>query len=336
MNTFQKILKERDEISVRYDQNNAAIWLYLNPKNTLGFPKSMLDDVYHTQLAIIDYFKAHNMSPKYPIRYLVFASQIPNVFNFGGDLKQFLEMIQKQDRTQFLEYAKLAVNTLYLNARSLDLPIITISLIEGQALGGGFETALSSNVLIAEKNVKMGFPDIKFNLFPGIGAYSFLARLIGPNTAEEMISSGKIYPAKELYEMGIIHQLCEEKNGKEAVENYMQKNTRFFHGLQAIQSVKFRYYKLDYQELLDIAEIWVDTALKLKNNNLKMMNRLVTARNNQLNALSKRLRTKHDRRWNTNKIDFPISDSKGTIINSERRKMDRRLDITQAVKYVRI
>ena len=53
--------------------------------------------------------------------------------------------------------------------------------MQGECLGGGFEAALSSDVIVAEKSARFGFPEILFNLFPGMGAYSFLERKIGQN-----------------------------------------------------------------------------------------------------------------------------------------------------------
>ena len=55
----------------------------------------------------------------------------------------------------------------------------TIALLEGDALGGGFESALSCDVVIAEKHVKAGFPEVLFNMFPGMGGLSFLSRRVG-------------------------------------------------------------------------------------------------------------------------------------------------------------
>lgn len=66
-----------------------------------------------------------------------------------------------------------------------DTDLTTVSLIQGDALGGGFEASLSSNLIIAERGVKMGLPEVIFNLFPGMGAYSILSRKVGAATAEK-------------------------------------------------------------------------------------------------------------------------------------------------------
>ena len=63
----------------------------------------------------------------------------------------------------------------------------------------------------------MGLPEILFNLFPGMGAYSLLARRIGLRAAEELILSGKVLPAAKLHEMGIVDVLAKDGEGEAAV-----------------------------------------------------------------------------------------------------------------------
>jgi DSF synthase len=72
----------------------------------------------------------------------------------------------------------------------------TIALVQGDALGGGFECALSGNVLIAERGAKMGFPEILFNLFPGMGAMTCWGVGSATSKAEKIILSGKLFSPK--------------------------------------------------------------------------------------------------------------------------------------------
>ena len=96
------------------------------------------------------------------------ASDVPGVFNLGGDLDLFRQHIMAGDRGGLLRYAKACIEVLYGNIINLGRDLTTVSLVQGDALGGGFEAALSSNVLIAERNAKLGLPEVLFNLFPGM------------------------------------------------------------------------------------------------------------------------------------------------------------------------
>ena len=77
-----------------------------------------------------------------------------------------------------------------------DTGAVNIAMVEGSALGGGFETALAHHfVVLAQNNARMGFPEIAFNLFPSMGGYSLVARKAGMRLAEELIWGGKSHTA---------------------------------------------------------------------------------------------------------------------------------------------
>jgi len=320
---FRNIFKERTELSVRYDEENAAVWCYFNPKDRPRYSLKMLNETLELQQTIIEYFEKSDMSPKYPIRYIVVASQSNNIFNYGGDLNHFSNMIENKDRDGLLEYAQLCIENVYLTALNLNLPITIISLVQGAALGGGFEFALSTAVIIAEERATMGFPEIRFNLFPGMGAYSFLARMHGIKVAEELITSGKVYTAKELHELGIVNELVENGTGVEKAKKFMKKHSRQFNGRQGIQKVQQRYKPVSRDELMDITEIWVDTALQLTKSDLRTMQRLVSAQNGK-NINDYKVRTHYDRRLDLGETKFPLSDTENNTISKDRRKSDSR------------
>src|SRR6185436_8275618 len=153
----------------------------------------------------------------------------------------------------------------------------TISLVQGDALGGGFEAALTSDVIIAEESAQMGLPEILFNLFPGMGAYRLLARRIGMRAAEEFILSGKVLPATELHKMGIVDVVATDGQGETAVRNWIAKNARRRNGLQALHRARQFIHPVTREELDGIVGLWVDAALRLGERDLRMMNRLVRA-----------------------------------------------------------
>ncbi|HHH72973.1 MAG TPA: hypothetical protein ENL04_04030, partial [Sulfuricurvum sp.] len=257
--------------------------------------------------------------PKTPIKYYVTASQVPQIYNYGGDLDLFSSLILKRYYEALYQYAKLCIDLVYYNAVNLHLPITTISVVEGTALGGGLEAALSCNVCIAEEQVQMGVPEIRFNLIPGMGAYSLLARSVGIRTAEEIISSGKTYDAATLHEMGVITMLSKNGEAEKSANRFMKRHGQFFNGMQAMQAARHRYAPIDYDELLDITRIWVEAALKLTEKDIKMMKKLVEAQNQKNIDETKRLRTKQDRRFVEQPTVFPMMDSHGNIVVRDRR-----------------
>jgi DSF synthase len=181
-----------------------------------------------------------------------------------------------------MRYAKLCVDNIYPRICNYNSPMTTISLVQGEALGCGFETALASNVIIAERRSRMGLPEILFNLFPGMGAYSLLSRRVGIKRAEEMIFSGHIYTAAELHEMGVVDVLVEDGTGEAAVHDYVSRNERRRNGMQAVFNCRRHLNPISYDELLNITNIWVDTALRLEEKDLKLMSRLARAQSRRV------------------------------------------------------
>lgn len=264
------------QLSTRFDPEEGISWVLMNPEAVPCFNLNILSELQRYNQSIEDCGgKIWMKGELHSIRYMVFASQVPGVFNLGGHLALFSQLIRNADRQALTHYAKMCIDAMASRIRHYDLPVVTISLVQGDALGGGFEAALTSDIIIAERSSKMGFPEILFNLFPGMGAYSFLARKIGTTQAEKMILSGKIYSAEELYELGLVDVLVEDGHGEEAVYDYVVKQARRSNGYIGVQKARQRFNPVTYQELMDVTGIWVDTALQLSEKDLKVMDRFV-------------------------------------------------------------
>src|SRR4029077_4580141 len=174
------------QIEVKFDPDYAIAWTYLNPSGVPCFNLALLNELREHDASIeANGGRVLHEGELRQIRYYVGASKAEHVFNLGGDLALFVQLIKSQDRAALAQYAKLCVDNLYPRVCNYNSPMTTISLVQGEALGGGFEIALSSNVIIAERRARMGMPEILFNLFPGMGAYSLLGRRVGMKRAEE-------------------------------------------------------------------------------------------------------------------------------------------------------
>jgi len=260
------------QLVTKYDPEWRAAWCYMRPTTRPCCTPELLYELEHFHRSVEQCVKQDNERGNgEQLRFLVVASRIPGVFNLGGDLALFLKLIQAGDREGLFRYAKSCVDLLHVGYH---FPITTISLVQGDAFGGGFEGALTSRVLIAERKAQMGLPEILFNLFPGMGAYSLLARKLDPARAERLILSGRMYSAEELYEMGVVDVLAENGQGEEAVHAYMQKYMRASNGYDAIRRVRQIYHPISYDELMSIVTIWVDAALQLNERDLRVMERI--------------------------------------------------------------
>jgi len=264
------------QIDTRFDHEEGISWVLMNPASVPCFNLGILGELQQYNKYIEESGgEIWADGELHRVQYTVFASQVPGVFNLGGQLELFSKLIRNADREALTHYAKMCIDSMASRIRHYDLPVVTISLVQGDALGGGFEAALTSDIIIAERSSKMGFPEILFNLFPGMGAYSFLARKVGSIQAEKIILSGKLYSAEELHALGLVDVVVDDGHGEEAVYDYVAKQTRRSNGYIGVQKARHRFNPVTYQELMDITAIWVDTALNLTEKDLKVMDRFV-------------------------------------------------------------
>lgn len=268
------------QLHASFDRKTRALWSRWTAAPRPCFNASLLADIraYYNFLAGSE-GQIDCGDESEPIEYVILASGMPGVFNLGGDLDLFRQKIDRHDRDALAAYGRACVDVLYRNYVGHDLPVTTISLVQGECLGGGFEAALSSDVIIAEKNSRFGFPEILFNLFPGMGAYSFLDRKVGQRTAENIISSGKIYSAEEMRDLGVIDVVAEDGEGEAAVNALIKQRSRSRNGLAALAAVRRRVHQVTHKELLDVVGVWVEAALRLTPRDLKLMQRLVSRQN---------------------------------------------------------
>jgi DSF synthase len=273
-----------DEVSVEIDAGQEACWCWMRPSGAPSFTPGLLRDISSHQRTIRDAFEASPAGSPAPIKQWVLASRLPGMFNLGGDLELFAGWIRSRDRDGLLGYAHACIDVLHENAIAFDRPVITIALVQGDALGGGFEAALSCDMIVAERGSKFGLPEILFNLFPGMGAYSLLARRIGGAQAERMIASGKLYTAEELHALGVVQVLAEPGEGVAETHRLLSRNQRRHNGLSALLRAGRRVSPLLYEELRDITEIWVDAALRVDESDLRKMERLTAAQDKRLIA----------------------------------------------------
>src|SRR5262249_18178593 len=258
-------------------RKTTTFWCYLRPDGVPSFTRGILRDLADMQRAIKRMFDDSIAQINPPIRHFVVGSRIPGIFNMGGDLGFLADRIRTGDRDALTEYARACIEVVFNNATALHLPIVTIALVQGDALGGGFEAALSCDVIVAERSAKFGLPEILFNLFPGMGAYSLLCRRLEPARAERMILSGRIYTAAQLHEMGVVDVLAEDEAGEDAGRRYIARQRKRHGAHRAVCAVRRRINPLTFKELQDVTEIWVDTALQLEESDLRKMERLMGA-----------------------------------------------------------
>ena len=270
-------------IRIEHDASNDSHWCFMHgqqafsdPNYRACFSPRLLRELRLFAQETIDGIAGEAAKSETHLAHIVLSSDA-HVFNLGGDLNLFSQLIRMRDRDGLLRYATECVDSIHLLHTRLHPAAHTVALVDGDALGGGFELALACQTIVAESGVQMGFPEVLFGLFPGMGAYSLLSQRVSPKVAEQMMLNGVMYSSDELHKMGIVDVLVPKGEGVRAVHEVIRQNRRIASARLALHRVRDAVHPISHDELMRITEIWVDTALQLGDRQLRMMERLVRA-----------------------------------------------------------
>ena len=272
------------DLRTREDAGSKTFWCYMEQKGTPSYTHEIMREFEFVQARLADRCSQKCAEGRSPLDWFVMASSTPGIFSFGGDLRHFAEKIQAGDHAAIRRYGHAAVKAVHRNTVAFDLPLVTIALVQGDALGGGFEHALSFDMIVAERGTKFGLPEILFNMFPGMGAYSFLSRRIDRKQTEALIMSGSVHTAEQMYEMGVVDVLAEPGRGEQEVRSFIGRNGRKHNALYATMQARRRINPVTLEELIDVVDIWADAAMNLTAADLRRMTRLIMAQDRRIAA----------------------------------------------------
>lgn len=255
------------QMSAWYEEDRNVMWAMLHAHPRPCFSPQLITDFENVVRAARD--------SGLPIDFWVTGSTVPGLYNMGGDLSYFAQHIRAGERAKLKAYARACIDILYEAMNGFGVGAISIAMIEGTALGGGFEAALAHEFVLAQKGAKLGFPEIAFNLYPGMGAYSLVARKAHMRLAEQLISSGEAFNAEWHHEKGLVDSVFEPGDAFVATRTFIDGLRPKLNGIRAMLRTRRRVLPITKSELLDITEDWSESAFQLGEKDLAYMERLV-------------------------------------------------------------
>jgi DSF synthase len=246
----------------------------MRPAGWPGCTPGLLRDLAAVQAWLPRRGEDHGDQPR--ISAFVLGSSRPGVFNLGVDFALLAGCVRRGDRESLVAYAQACIDMLHASYASHDLPLGTVALVQGDALGVGFETALCCGTIVAERRAKFGYPEVQLSLFPGMAAFSLLSRRLDAARAERLIFSNRIYGAEELHQMGLVDLLAEDGHGEAAVRDYLSNEARR-PATRHILGIRRRVQPLSLPELRDVILLWADAVFRLEEDDLRAMEQLAAA-----------------------------------------------------------
>ena len=258
-----------EQVDTKLDELHGALWLRMHSTPIACYSLELLSDL----LAIT---KGLAGRPD-EVRYVVLASEVEGVFNFGGDLALFSLLSRARDVAGLVTYGQRCLDNLFFLLNAPQQNLVSISLVQGDALGGGLESALAAQVVVAEKGCAMGFPEVKFNLFPGMGAWQLVTRKAGAAVASKMILSGQVFAAEQLHEWGLVDVLAEKGGGEEAVRRFIADGQAGFVGQCGAHAARNTAFPLNQDSFYEVVNQWAEVAVRVSERDRRVMQKLVRA-----------------------------------------------------------
>lgn len=142
-------------------------------------------------------------------RALVVYSDLDRGFCAGADLRALHASIAGREPQAWLPELRTFIDRIHGVMDRLDaLPLTTIGALHGACFGGGFELALTLDVLVADKTTRFAFPELRLGIIPGFGGIPRLAREVPLGVVRDFILTGRSLNAARAHGIGLVSQLC--------------------------------------------------------------------------------------------------------------------------------
>jgi enoyl-CoA hydratase len=188
-----------------YEKSEGIATITLNrPEALNAFSREVVEEILQ---ALEDVRNDEN------VRVVVLTGAGEKAFSAGADIKSMIGMTVLKARELSLMGEKLCSAL-----ENLEKPVIAA--LNGYALGGGLEVAMSCDLRIASENARMGQTEINIGLIPGWGGTQRLTRLIGRTKAKELVFTGRMIDAKTAEQLGIINMAVPQDKFKDTVRQF--------------------------------------------------------------------------------------------------------------------
>jgi DSF synthase len=259
-----------DHVRIEYLEDQKTVVLTLCPRPRPCVTREVLDGLKLGSQWIRDF----NREAPDSVHHMILASDWRGVFSLGGDLDFFVSCISTGNRGQLESYALDCVRIGHVFHTGFEGTVATTSVISGLALGGGLEGAACCQTIIAERGTTLQLPEIKFGMFPGMGAISYLSRRAPGAPLRRMVDTGDAIDLQEAYDIRMIDELTPLGLGMATAHRVNASLAQGFHGRMATRYALALAQGPTLIELETIARTWVDVAFKIDLRDIRLMNRL--------------------------------------------------------------
>ncbi|AGC43222.1 polyketide synthase [Myxococcus stipitatus DSM 14675] len=184
-----------------YQDTRDNLWLFFDnpPANVLT--DELLGDLCTT------FQRLSELAPEVIHKRIVYLAHFGEYFSIGGDRNEILRRLAMGEKEALRGFADKARTMLRLLAT---MDALVVAVVNGTAQGGGLETLFATDLQLVRQGVKVGLPEIKSGLIPGMGGLSYLKGLAGMTVTKRLVLSGELLTAQEAQQLGLITHVVED------------------------------------------------------------------------------------------------------------------------------
>ena len=179
---------------VTFKDRRDNIWVFLNHAPANMFTDEFLGELCATLQAVATLGTAGR---------IVYLSHFGEYFSLGGDRS---ELVRKLDDAEALAAFAEKARALIRVITSLDALVVAV--VNGTAQGGGLETLLATDLQVVRTGVKLGLPEVKSGLVPGMGGLTYLQSVIGPARTKRLVMLGDLIDAEDAHDWGLVSHVA--------------------------------------------------------------------------------------------------------------------------------
>jgi enoyl-CoA hydratase len=192
---------------------------------------------------------------------LIISSARTEGFCAGGDLRELFHLSQELPAAERLSGLQDFIERIHAVMNALDeAPFTTIAAVNGLTFGGGFELALTCDLIVADKMARFCFPELRLGLIPGFGGIPRLKRDLGNAVVRDLVLTGRSINATRAQSAGIVSQVTAEGDALRVARQTAAQLKKFDRGT-ALAAKRF-IKPIPYDELRREIEIFCDLFMR--------------------------------------------------------------------------
>lgn len=165
---------------------------------------------------------------------IILYSAMKPGFCAGADLRELYGWIQEYGQAEVVRQARAYLERIHRVMNALDrVPLTTIAAVHGVTFGGGFELALTCDLIIADKMARFCFPELRLGLIPGYGGIPRLKRDLGNAVVRDLLLTGRSFNTTKAQQVGLVSQVVAEGEALGAARATAAQMTKFDRGTVA-------------------------------------------------------------------------------------------------------